>query len=317
MTDAKVDILLATYNGERYLAEQIESLLAQTFDDWRVIARDDGSSDRTVRILEDYAARHPGRFVLIEDSDAGLGACGNFGRLMEHSTAHYVMFCDQDDVWLPWKIETLMTAMRELEAECGSDAPLLVHSDLRVVDEQLNPIASSFWVYQGGDPSFARSLPRLLAQNVITGCACLCNRRLVELSLPLPDDSLMHDWWIALVAAAIGRVETLRAVTVLYRQHGSNTLGAKRLGVLAMLGRVLSDPVGAFYRTRRTLLSTQRQAGALLGRLAARMTDRRRDIVTLYATLSNLGFIERRALAIRKRFLPSGLVRQLVFLAVI
>lgn len=317
MSGAGIDILLATYNGERYLAEQIDSLLGQTFKDWRLIARDDGSSDGTVATLREYAASHPDRIVLIEDGDRGLGACGNFGRLMEHAEADYVMFCDQDDVWLPDKIARMTAAMREIEAECGRDVPLLVHSDLRVVDHGLRTLSPSFWSYQASDPAFAQSVSRLMGQNVVTGCATMCNRRLVELSLPLPADALMHDWWTALVAAALGAIRTLPEASVLYRQHGSNTLGAKQLGIVAMIGRILAGPLGAFSRTRRTLLATQRQAAALLERFGDRMDDDRRERVARYATLSRGGFMERRYVAIRQRALPSGLIRKCVFLAVI
>ncbi|UCH73195.1 MAG: glycosyltransferase family 2 protein [Rhodospirillales bacterium] len=317
MARTKIEILLATYNGERHLAAQIDSLFAQTNRDWRLIARDDGSCDRTVAILRDYAVRHPHRIELVEDADGGLGARGNFGRLMERATADYVMFCDQDDVWLPDKIDRLLEAMHSLEADCGADTPLIVHSDLRVVGPDLDELHRSFWEYQGIDPAFGRSINRLLIQNVVTGCASLCNRKLVEIALPVPAEAMMHDWWLALVGASFGRIGFVNESTVLYRQHSGNTLGAKRFQMSAMALRGLRAPGQAYSRARRILEATERQAQALLHRYGERMPGPIRDAVSLFAALSVQGFVERRLTILRHRFLTKGLVPRLVLLATI
>lgn len=312
-----VDILLATYNGERYLAEQLESLLAQTFDDWRVLARDDGSTDSTTQILWRYAADYPERFTIIDDDDTGLGACGNFACLMECSTADYVMFCDQDDVWLPEKIGTFLAAMRDLEGQCGSDVPLLVHSDLKVVGSDLEPLHDSFWEYQSIDPSFGSSVNRLLIQNVVTGCASMCNRKSIEAALPVSAEAMMHDWWIALIAASFGRIEHIRDATVLYRQHGENAIGAKRFGVWMTLVRGIKSPVRAYYRSRSIVRATQHQAQAFLRVYGERMPDQLRHRICRFATLSMQGALERRLTLLRYRFLAKGLYRQLIFLVAV
>lgn len=312
MAGARVDILLATYNGERYLAEQIDSLLAQTFDDWRVIARDDGSSDGTVRILESYAACHPGKFMLIEDAAVGLGACGNFGRLMEHSTADYVMFCDQDDVWLPRKIETLMVAMRELEAECGPNTPLLVHSDLQVVDSELRVLHPSFGAIQDIDLVQGRKLNQLLIQNTVTGCAALCNRPLVELSLPIERGALMHDWWVALVASGFGRIEFIPEPTVFYRQHVRNTLGAKQMDWHSTLLRFLGYPRRTLSRHRYMIAALLRQARAFLDRYGDRLPERSREVVAQFALLRQRSFLARRSVLARYGFMARGFFPKLL-----
>ena len=316
MTDMTptIDILLATFNGEAFLAEQIESVLAQSFADWRLLVRDDGSSDESTAIVERYVSQYPGRILLIEDQDTGLGAAGNFARLMEHSRAPYVMLCDQDDVWLPHKIECMLAAIRELEAESAAGLPLLVYSDLTVVDRDLKVIQPSFWRYMRIDPVSGSTVNRLMGQNVVTGCASICNRRLVELTLPIPAEALMHDWWMALVAAALGELRCLPEAMVLYRQHGTNTLGAKDFGVMPTVRRVVAAPVQAGANNRKGLRLTQSQATALFARLGDRMESRMRRLVGSYAALSGTGFWARRLTALKFGFLPAGLLRRLIFL---
>lgn len=313
-TAPTVDILLATYNGEAFLPEQIESVLAQSFADWRLLVRDDGSTDDTAAIVRQYVSQYPDRILPVEDQDTGLGAAGNFARLMEQSRAPYVMLCDQDDVWLPDKVERMLAAIRELEADSSTELPLLVFSDLTVVDRELKTINPSFWQYMLTDPVAGCLVNRLMGQNVVTGCASICNRRLVELTLPIPAEALMHDWWMALVAASLGELRCLPEATVLYRQHGKNTLGAKDFGVMSILRRVARRPVQAVANVRKTLRSTQSQASALHLCLGDRMDSRTLHVVAGYASLSGTGFWARRLTALKLGFLPTGFLRKLIFL---
>lgn len=222
----RIDVLLATYNGAAFLEAQLESIAAQTHEDWRLMVRDDGSTDRTPEILRAFQARHPGKVEILADGDGNLGLVRNFSRLMERSDAPYAAFCDQDDVWIPEKLELSLTKMHELEREHGADVPLLVFTDLEVVDRNLEVIDGSFWHYANLQPGRCRSFNRLLLQNVITGCTALMNRCLVAKVGPIPGEAHVHDWWIALVVSAFGRVDYVTRPTVLYRQHGRNLLGA-------------------------------------------------------------------------------------------
>jgi hypothetical protein len=222
-----VEVLLATYNGQRFLREQIDSILRQSYPHVRILVRDDGSTDGTLGILTEYAGEFPERFRVVQGPPTG-NAKWNFLRLLEASTAEYMAFADQDDVWTADKIELEMEAMRRLEYEHGSGSPLLVFSDLRVVDENLNTLRPSFWSNERIKPENIGRFERLLAQNVVTGCTALINRPLATLAQPMPASSYMHDWWIALIAGALGYTEFLVAPTVLYRQHDRNVLGASR-----------------------------------------------------------------------------------------
>ena len=156
----------------------------------------------------------------------GWEACRTFGELLEDSDADYMALCDQDDVWLPGRIAKPLERVRAVEREQGAATPILAHTDLAVVDENLDTIAPSFWAYRHLDPYRGSELNRLLVQNVVTGCTTIINRALARLACPIPESIPMHDWWLALVASAFGRIETVPEATVLYRQHGNNSVGA-------------------------------------------------------------------------------------------
>jgi len=222
----KVQVLLATYNGERFLREQVDSILGQDYPALKILARDDGSRDGTAAILAEYAANFPNRFAVLASRQPSGTAKGNFLRLMQSAHAEYICFADQDDVWLPDKVSRSMAAMKDLERQRGSGIPLLVFSDLRVVDEQLRTIAPSMWRQMKIDAGSGQRLERLIGRSVATGCTMLVNRRMIEFARKMPDEAPMHDRWIALLAAAMGASAIVAAPTVLYRQHGGNVIGA-------------------------------------------------------------------------------------------
>ena len=227
--EAKVDILLATYNGARFVQRQIESVLENVQPGWRILIRDDGSADDTVSIIERIAAGRPDCIRLIADGGQRLGASGNFARLLQHAEADYVMFCDQDDVRLPSRIQKPLERMKTLEDELGPETPLLFHTDLAVVDEELRPLSPSFWKYGRIDPRTGNSLSRLLVRNVVTGSATTINRA-ARFGLAHSPNGRDARLVAALVAAGCGRLEYLPEATVLYRQHSGNAIGARPWG---------------------------------------------------------------------------------------
>lgn len=226
MAGFNVDILMATYNGERYICEQIESILHQTYCDWRLLVSDDCSSDHTLELLKQYEKGDSRITVVSQDVRHG-GAKENFMFLLSLCDAPYVMFSDQDDVWRKCKIEKSILRIREAEQDFDSHIPLLTFSDMAVVDQGLSPIAPSF-MKQGHINPRKTSFVNLLPQNVAAGCTILMNKALVELARRVNDDSriVMHDWWMMLVGAAFGRVMYIDEPLSLYRQHGDNEIGA-------------------------------------------------------------------------------------------
>lgn len=222
-----VDILMATYNGGKYIAEQIDSILNQTYNDWKLYIRDDGSKDNTINIVKEYSEKYPDKIIFVEDERRNLGPKLNFGELLKRTKNEYCMFCDQDDVWMKDKVYLTLNKMKELEKQYGKDKPILVHTDLKVVNERLDVINESFWSFMNLDPK-RKDINKLLVENTVTGCTMMINRKLREEIKGIPEKCEMHDWWIALVASLIGVIYTIEEPTILYRQHSDNQIGARK-----------------------------------------------------------------------------------------
>lgn len=309
-----IDILLATYNGARFLPEQLASLAAQTFTDWRVILRDDGSSDGSPDIVRRWAEQGGHRLAVIEDGRRNLGARGNFAALLEASAAPYFACCDQDDVWLPEKLAHMLERLRAAEADAGPATPVLAYSDLRVVDQALGPIAASFRSFASLQrPRPGREVIDLMTQNVVTGCASLGNAAVREAALPIPDEAIMHDWWLALVCAATGRLVDVPETTMLYRQHGGNTIGAVRWTLGAIAGRLAFGARANFRAFDNFLKQSQAQAGEVVERFGAKLDPVSLQTVTAYSGLRDEPFLMRKRFAGRHLMKPKRVLRNVAF----
>lgn len=309
----RIDILLATYNGERFLAEQLDSIAAQTHTNWQLIVRDDGSSDGTPALIEAFRARHPDKVTVLADADGNLGLVQNFSRLMQHSDAPYAAFCDQDDVWMAEKLELSLAKMQQMEREQGADGPLLVFNDLMVVDDTLQPIHRSFWRYQRVQPGWCNHLSRLLTQNMVTGCTMLMNRSLVALASPIPPALAYHDWWTALVSAAFGTSGYCAEPTVRYRQHMQNVVGAR--ADRSALWRTVS-----LLRTWTPYKATARrrfvQAELFRQHFGSQLKSADRDTLDGFIAFRKGNALQRIRLACKHKFLPLGLIRSFYFVLV-
>ncbi len=294
-----VDILLATYNGEKHLAEQLDSLFMQIYKDFRIIARDDGSTDGTLDILHAYKDRYPGQITLLASGEPTGSAKGNFFELLRHSDAEYTMFCDQDDVWYEDKISRSL-AMFDGEG----DAPVLVHTDLSVVDENMELINGSLFLMQKLNGEY-NTLNRLLAQNNITGCTMMINRQLRNLIRPSAG-ALMHDWWIGLVAAAFGKILLVEQSTVRYRQHGANDVGAKDVGS----GEYVQEKLDNTDAIHKSIDDTYQQAQAFGDVYSDLLTQEQLSLVTAYAAMKDYGIIKRFATLSKYKFFKSGVLRK-------
>jgi hypothetical protein len=220
-TPRKVAILLSTFNGERFLREQLQSILAQTHREWILYWRDDGSTDGTVRLMRDFmSGAGAGRTVASEDCGR-IGVTHSFLSLLHlaiRNGADALAFADQDDVWLPEKLVLGLAAL----ARVPDPTPALYCARQILVDEGLR------WLGLSSNPHRLPGFPGALTQNIATGCTVMLNRAAADLvgSSQAPAATL-HDWWCyLLVAAAGGELIVDETPVILYRQHPSNFVGA-------------------------------------------------------------------------------------------
>lgn len=217
-----IAILMSTYNGQEYLSEQINSILNQSNKDWILYIRDDGSTDNTVKIINDYQTRYA-QIKVIKDSIAHRGCAQSFLYLLTIIDADFYMFCDQDDIWLKDKIDICFKKYKE---EKYYSLPILIHTDVRIVDKNLTSIYPSLWSYNGSSKWIGTKMV-LPVYNYITGCTMFFNRKARDLCLEHTENVVMHDAYVALcVLFNKGVIIDISEATLLYRQHESNVLGA-------------------------------------------------------------------------------------------
>lgn len=306
-----IDILLAAYNGELYLKEQIDSIFSQSYSHLHLYVRDDNSKDGTSLLLPKIAAQYPGKITIVP-SNQSLGVVGNFSELLKHSTAPYVMFSDQDDKWLPFKVEKTLQEMQKQEKLAGDTAlPILVHTDLCVVDANLKKIHPSFFQYTHLFCEMT-SLNRLLMQNVVTGCTMMLNRPLADLCQPFPSVAIMHDWWIALAAAAFGRIGVVSEATILYRQHANNQVGAKDRRFRALMRRGFS--LDQLYKMRDSLQKQKFQAEAFSKRFQEQLSSQQQTLLRAFCTLPYASRLQRPYIMGKFGFYKHGVIRNLALL---
>lgn len=235
----KISILLSTYNGEKYLADQLESILHQSYSGWVLYIRDDGSIDQTVAVIKGYQKKYPEKIIFFED-DLSLGVKGSFFKLLANVESDFYMFCDQDDIWLPGKVEHAIASITALAGYKG-EVPCLLFTDLTVVDSELKVISPSFWRLQSLIPEISEDWQSLLSQNVVTGCTTIFNDRAKYVCLEnFPGFECLHDHWLAVCVSKFGRIGWNRDSHILYRQHASNVAGARKFGFYYLL-RKLKD----------------------------------------------------------------------------
>ena len=295
---SSVQILLATYNGEKFLREQLDSLLNQTFQDFTVLIRDDGSTDATLKIIEEYQQKHQAQINLIKDDKQNVGVTQNFNLLLEKSTADYLFFCDQDDVWLNEKIELSLKKIQSLEAKNHS-TPCMIYSDMKAIDEQGNITSDSVWQQLKLHPKYF-TLNRLLVQNIPHGCTMVINKAMRNLAFPIPIDAILHDHWIALLAVTTGKFVAIETPLVLLRNHGENVTRKKSSfteKLKRLVGNFLSkDEYEYFIKIRVT------QAKALLGNPKNHLNKLQIETIQHFIQLESTRGFSRKKLFLQYKF---------------
>ena len=216
----KIDILLATYNGSKYLHEQLDSILSQSYGNINVIIRDDGSSDNTVMIIKEYEQKD-NRVKLLSDNLGNLGFVRNFEELMKNSTSEYLMFSDQDDIWYNNKVETSYKRIKAIEEKNGKSCPILVHTNSKIMNYETRT-KSLFILDYAKNSSFENSFFNFFVQ----GSTMLINESLKREALPFSKEVYLHDRYLHLIAEFIGIRSYIDVPTMDYRQHSNNEIGS-------------------------------------------------------------------------------------------
>jgi len=299
-----VTILLSTYNGELFLDEQIDSLLNQTYDDWELLIRDDGSTDNTISIIKYYADDNPKITFINENNIQNIGVVSSFIELLHYKNSDFYMFCDQDDFWKNHKIETVVNEA----LNCEKEEPLLIYTDLEVVDNELNQISCSMLNGKAFD-----KFNNLLVENTITGCTVLINQSLKSKVLKKDseiDKLIMHDWWLGLIASAFGTVVSMDEPTILYRQHGNNAVGALSIG----------NKIRRFFQLKNNLNRVNKsfkQAEHLYSLYSKEMPTDKLRILEEYLLLQNTSILNKYSLMKKNDFKKNGLIKNIYFILIV
>lgn len=301
-----ISVLMATYNGEKYIQEQLESLLRQTFQNFKIYIQDDCSQDKTLQIIQDYNIKYPDKiFYSTNEKNTGSPKHNFFNMLLCHKD-DYVMLCDQDDVWNPDKIEITFQEMKRMEKLHGSETPILVHTDLTVVDSNLNIINPSYKKMLDADYSRTQ-LNHLLSQDTLTGCTAMLNRSLCNLIKEEPKYCVMHDWWITLVASCFGLISSLDIQTIQYRQHNNNSIGVADV-------KSLKYQFHKMFRAeeiRKAIDRTYPQAQCFLDTYSNMLTEEQIELIRKYVAIPAQPKLKRIKALVGEDFLKNSFVRKI------
>lgn len=308
-----INIIMASYNGERYIREQIDSIICNTYTDWKLWIFDDGSTDSTIEILEEYEKRLPNK-IIVRKNKKNLGVTKNFlhgVRAVSDSkeNKNYYMFCDQDDVWMNKKIEKTLKAMKQLERKYG-DCPLSVFTDATVVDEKLKVLKTSFFKTSELNP-YQTSLNSLLMENKLIGCTLMFNSKVKEKLTVIPDEVRYHDWWIALITASFGHISYLNEATLLYRQHGNNVVGNKDYLSYIKKSILSLDKQG------EAIIKTIAQGKAFYTIYKSTLALEQKNMIYQFSKLAQYKKIKKLNIILKYKFLKTGLIRNIGLLLIV
>ena len=303
-----VTILMATYNGEKYISQQIESIINQTFTNWKLLIRDDGSTDNTKKKLYEYEERDS-RIMVMKDKLGNLGQCLNFNELMKNSESYsYVMFSDQDDVWLTTKVEESITEIKRIESIHGTETSIAVYTNYNIVDDKLDyiNIAYSKIDLKKYDPI----ANRLLIQNWLMGCTMIINNKLLKYSLEIPIESDNHDNWIALIASMTGCVRYLDKITMLHRVHSNNvTTNCETTNIKNRIKRVKKR----FNENEKTFLKRERLNFLIAQHLENHITSFENKSLNNYGKILKMRGIKSAIFAFKNKYYATNKFQTILF----
>jgi glycosyltransferase involved in cell wall biosynthesis len=298
---AQIDITIPAYNCAAWLDDLIESILQQNDDNWRIVARDDASTDDTAAHLVTWKQRLGERMMIVDGCERqNLGPVGNYNAILTATTSPWIMLADSDDVWLPGKLALTLQAMRAAEAAHGAATPVLVFTDARVVDEQRQPVAESYWRWSRANLAAANVFHRLVVDNPAISSTMMVNRALIDLALPMPSAVWSQDWWAMMVAAVFGQIVKLDERTILYRRHSANdSLEPYAATTRGAVHRLLAAHGSARKKLDRLIDQIAPQAGAFAERFHRELSASDLAAVKAASRFPYVGGMQRRWSVVR------------------
>ncbi|MBA0192251.1 glycosyltransferase [Pectobacterium carotovorum] len=300
-------ILMAAYNGEKYIFEQINSIFESSKKEkLKLKISLDLSSDSTEEIISELNNKNVD--IYIHRHRLG-SAKNNFSWMIDNCTDEdgYFMFSDQDDVWTKGKIDSSLEQLKLLESEYGKNTPCLVFTDAYVVDKNLNIIVDSFVKSSNFDIDKGLTFPRLMVQNVGQGCTFAFNSALLKLAKKIPKEAIMHDWWMMLIASYFGKIKFLSEATVLYRQHADNEIGARSFNIKEIVRQMKSNSF------KLSIERTQKQAAAFLHVFEKKLDNETKSMLECFSVLNTYPFFKRKYFIFKYGLRKSGVIRTLGF----
>ena len=337
----KVAVLLSTFNGEKYILDLLSSFSNQSFKDFDLIIRDDGSSDKTINIIKQYESENELNIVFVDSKNdfnvPELSLSASFFKLIKYANNNpnylYFLFCDQDDIWHKNKIKRMVDELSSAEKNYPYK-PILAHSDLTLIDENGDFIHSSFWEWQGINPS-RNSTSRLLIQNTVTGCATIINRVLSE-KLEESPNLYYHDHRAALIASLSGLIIPIHESLIDYRQHSKNVSGAgqqassflsKTIFIFKLIPILLNQKTDKIAHNSNEFVRIDKllhiikygsnESKQLLSIYKNDMNNKTHKRLVGLSTINNQSFLGRIFTIITGKFLPNSLYRSLGLIFVI
>ena len=218
MENKKIDILMATYNGEKYLVEQLDSIINQTYHNWNLLIRDDNSTDKTLEIIQNYHKKDK-RIKILKDNKGNLGIVRNFEELLKSSESEFIMFSDQDDIWVENKLDMYLKMIEKIK-----NKGFMIHSDAILFDKNKSNILKDTFISK---KAINKGLENVFFNYFVQGATILISKEIKNFILPFPKEVYLHDRYIHLISELFFERIFVNKALIYYRQHGDNQIGAK------------------------------------------------------------------------------------------
>lgn len=266
MENKKIDILMATYNGEKYLAEQLDSIINQTYHNWNLLIRDDNSTDRTLEIIQDYQKKD-NRIKLLKDNKGNLGIVKNFEELLKNSESEFIMFSDQDDIWIENKLDMYLKMIEKIK-----NKGFMIHSDAILFDKNKSNILKDTFISK---KAINKGLENVFFNYFVQGATILISKEIKNFILPFPKEVYLHDRYIHLISELFFERIFVNEALIYYRQHGDNQIGARNT-IRELLSKRYFDE-----RDRQLIKIIYNKYGSLL-------TDDKKKLIEEYFKITDI-----------------------------